>query len=151
MPNIHLCKIHVTLGRKKLLTCLKKKKKSPNYGLKKESRRKWVMGKISGKFHMKRKPMSNFIEFSMLSCHPPLSFFFPRGLMEEDRPQNICIYPAIRGRTKQRIDHSMLWCPEDFSVASLYSWKIKKVLRQELASTNSKTTNQIAKISKHIK
>lgn len=108
--------------------------------LKKESRRKWVMGKISGKFHMKRKPMSNFIKFSM--SFPPPSIFFPRGLMEEDRPQNTFIYPSIRGRTKQRIDHSMLWHPEDLSVASLYSWNLKKphVLHQELATTSIQKT-----------
>lgn len=36
------------------------------------------MGKISGKFHMKRKPISNFIKFSMLlsTPPPPCPFFF---------------------------------------------------------------------------
>lgn len=87
------------------------------------------MGKISGKFLMKRKPISNFIKFSMLlsSLSPPpvLSFFFPRSLMEEDRPQNTFIYPAIRGRTKQRTGHSVLWHSEDLSAASFYSWNKK--------------------------
>lgn len=78
------------------------------------------MGKISGKFHMKRKLMSNSIKLSRLS-HSPHSFFFPRVLIEEDRPQNTFSYPAIIERTKQRIDHSVLRHPEDLSVASFYS------------------------------
>lgn len=62
------------------------------------------MGKISGKFHMKRKPISNFIKFSMLLSSPsapcPLFFLSQKLDGRGQALKNTFIYPAIRGRTK---------------------------------------------------
>lgn len=55
-------------------------------------------------------------------CPLPFLFSFPEAWWKKTGLKILFIYSAIRGRTKQRIGHSVLWHSEDLSAASFYSW-----------------------------
>lgn len=80
------------------------------------------MGKFSRKFHMKRKPMSNSIKFSMLGHHPPPSFFLSQRLAGRGWGSKLFLFILLLEVEQSRVQTTA--CSDalkDLSVAS-YSW-----------------------------